>query len=79
MGFIIYWHKHSVYCDAFGIEYIPQEVLNRIRDKSITHNIFSIQDNNSIIRGFYCISFIEYMFAGRNLLDYSNLFSKNYK
>ena len=27
--------------------------------------------------GFYCITLIEYMPAGRNLLDYTNLFSPN--
>ena len=30
----------AVYFDSFGIEYIPQEALNKIRDKSLTHNIF---------------------------------------
>ena len=39
----------AVYFDSFGTEYIPQEVLNKIRDKSITHNIFRIQDNESIM------------------------------
>ena len=34
-------------------------------------------DNESIIRGFYCIAFIEYMLAGKTLLVYSNLFSPN--
>ena len=34
-----------VYCDSFGIEYIPQGLLNKVRDKSITHNIFRLQDN----------------------------------
>ena len=30
--------------------------------------------------GFYCIAFIEYMLAGKTLLDYTNLFSpKDYK
>ena len=29
----------ALYFDSFGIEYIPQEVLNKIKDKSITHNI----------------------------------------
>ena len=53
----------AVYFDSFGIEYIPQKVLNKIKDKSITHNIFGIQDNESIICGFYCIAFIEYMLA----------------
>ena len=35
----------SVYCDSFGIEYIPQGLLNKVRDKSITRNIFRLQDN----------------------------------
>ena len=35
----------AVYFDSFRIECIPQEVLNEIKDKSITHNIFRIQDN----------------------------------
>ena len=48
------------YIDSFGIEYIPQEVLYRIKDKFISHNIFRIQDEDSIMCGFYCIDFIEY-------------------
>ena len=67
----------AVYFDSFGIEYIPQEVLNKIKNKSITHIIFRIQDNESIMCGFYCIAFIEYMLAGKTLLDYTNLFSLN--
>ena len=63
----------SVYFDSFGIEYIPQEVLKKIKDKSITHNIFRIQGNESIMCGFYCIVFIEYMLAGKILLDYTLL------
>ena len=63
----------SVYFDSFGIEYIPQEVLNKIKDKSITHNIFRIRGNESIMCGFYCIVFIEYMLAGKILLDYTLL------
>ena len=37
--------------------------------------MFRIQDNESIMRRFYCIAFIEYMLAGKMLLDYTNLFS----
>ena len=29
-----------------------------------------IQDNESIMCGFYCIAFIEYVLAGKTLLDY---------
>ena len=57
--------NRAVSFDSFGIEYILQEVLNKIKDKSITHNIFRILDNESIIGGFYCITFIEYMLPGK--------------
>ena len=67
----------TAYFDSFGIEYIPQEVLNIIRDKSITLNIFIIQDNHSLRCGFYCVAFIEYKIARKILLDYLNLFSQN--
>ena len=43
----------AVYFDSFGIEYIPQGVLNKIKDKSITRNIFRIEDNDSIMCRFY--------------------------
>ena len=72
----LFFNKNTaVYFDSFGTEYISQEVLNKIRDKSITHNIFRIQDNEFIMRGFYCIAFTEYILAGKPLLDYINLFS----
>ena len=67
----------AVYFDSFGIECISQGVLNRIKGKSITHNIFRIQYNESIMRGFYCVAFIEYVLAGKTLLSYTNLFSPN--
>ena len=39
-----------------------------------------MQDNESVMCGFYCIAFIECMPAGKILLDYTNLFSlHNYK
>ena len=35
----------TIYFDSFEIEYIPQEVLTKIKDKPIIHDIFRIQDN----------------------------------
>ena len=49
------------------MEYISQEILYKVRDKSITHNIFRMQDNKSVMCGFYCIAFIECMLAGKTL------------
>ena len=77
MAFVIYSKNLAVYFDSFGIEYILQEVLNNIKGKSITHNIFRIQVNESVMCGLYCIVFIDYVLAGETLLDYTNLFSPN--
>ena len=62
---------------TFGIEYNPQEVSNKIKDKSFAHNIFRIVGNNSIMCRFYCDAFIEYLLAGKTLLDYTYLFFPN--
>ena len=67
----------AVYFHSFGVEHIPQEVSNRIKDKSITHNTFRIHDDDSIMCGLNCIPFIKFMLAGKTLLDCTNLFSPN--
>ena len=77
LGFFIYWQKFSSLLWFFGIEYIPQEGLNKIRDQLITRNIFRMQDNYSIMCGFYCIAFIKYMLVGKSLLDYTDMVSPN--
>ena len=60
----------TIYLDTFGIEHIHHEVVNKIKDKSIAHNIFRIQDIDSIMCRFYCIAFIEHMPAEKSLLNY---------
>ena len=50
--------NRAVYFDSFGIEYIALEVLNKIKDKSMIHNIFRIQSVGPIMCGFYYIAFI---------------------
>ena len=68
---LLFFNRNTaVYFDSFGIKYIPQEVLNKIREKwIITHDILRIQNNSSIMCGFYCIAFIEYMLPEKSLLD----------
>ena len=61
-----------VYFGSFGIKYIPDEVLSKIWDKSINHNIFRIQDNESIMCRIYCIALIEYTLTEKILLDYTS-------
>ena len=46
----------GLYFDSIGIECIPQKVVNKIKDKSITHDVFRTQDNESIMCGFNAIA-----------------------
>ena len=46
-----------------------------IGHKNIKKNIFRIQADNSIMWGYFCIGFIDFMFVGRNLIDFTSLFS----
>ena len=64
-----------LYFDSFGVEYIPNEIKKFIRNKNIKANIFRLQENNSIMCGYFCIGFIDFMLAGKKLTDYTNLFS----
>ena len=39
-----------------------------------------MQTNDSVICGYFCIGFIDFMLAGKKLTDYTNLFSpRNFK
>ena len=69
--------KYKVYFDSFGIEHIPNEINKFIGNKNIKSNIFRLQAYDSIMCRYYCIEFINYMFKGKKLLEYTNLFSPN--
>ena len=66
-----------IYVDSFDVEHIPKEINKFIGNKKIKASIFRIQAYDSIICGFFCIEFSNYMLKGKTLLDYTNLFSPN--
>ena len=70
-------NKTVTYFDSFGIEHIPKEVKKIIGNINIISNIYRIQNYDSIMCGYFCIVFIDYMFKGKSLTDYINLFSHN--
>ena len=63
------------YFDSFGVEYIPEEVRKFIKNKKIKTNIFRIQAYDSIMCGYFCIGFIDFMFKGKSLTEYTSVFS----
>ena len=64
-----------IYFDSFGVKHVPEEIKEFIRNKNIIANIFRVQANNSVMCGYFCIGFIDFMLAGKKLTDYTNLFS----
>ena len=69
--------KNVTYFDSFGVEHIPKEIRKFIVNKNITTNIYRIQAYDSIMCGYFCIGFIDFMLKGKSLLEYTNLFSPN--
>ena len=66
-----------IYFDSFGIEHIPKEIEHATGNEKIKASIFRLQAYDSIMCGYYCIEFINYMLKSKTLLDYTNLFSPN--
>ena len=65
------------YFDSFGVEHIPKEIKTFISNKNIKTNIFRIQAYDSIMCGYFCIGFINFMLKGKTLTNFMNLFSPN--
>ena len=65
-----------VYFDSFSVEHVPEEIKEFVGNKNIVTSIFRVQANNSVICGYFCIEFIDFMVAGKKLTDFTRLFSR---
>ena len=63
------------YFDSFGVEYVPEEIEDFIGHRNIISNIFRVQANSSVMCGYFCIGFIDFMLAGKKLSDFTSTFS----
>ena len=70
-------NKIVTYFDSFGVEHISKEIMKFIARKKIMANIYRIQAYDSIMCRYFRIGFINFMFNGKSLKDYTNLFSPN--
>ena len=72
-----YVQNNVTYFDSFREEHIQKEFRTFIGNKNIKTNIFRIQTYDSIVCGYFCIGFIDFMLAGKTLTDFTNLSSPN--
>ena len=67
----------TIYFGSFGVEHIPKEIKRRIGHKDVTRiqeYISRIQANNLIMSVCSYIGLIDFMLAGKTLIDYTSLF-----
>ena len=55
-------NNNVTYFDSFGVEDFPKEIIKFIKNRNIKTNIFRIQAYDSIMCGYFCIGFIDFMF-----------------
>ena len=70
-------NNNVTYFDSFGVEHIPKEIKNFIGNKNIKANFLRIQAHNSVMCGYFCIGFIDFMLKNKSLTDFTNIFSQN--
>ena len=75
IGLYVNNNNDVAYFDSFGVEHIPEEIKTLINNKNIKTNIFRIQAYGSIMCGYFCIRFINFVFKGKTLTEYTNIFS----
>ena len=90
MGFVINLDEHSdigthcialylnaktiIYFNSSGVEHISKQIKKLINNKNIITNIFRTQAYDLVMCGYFCIRFIDFMFKGNSLTDFTNLF-----
>ena len=68
-------NNEITYFDSFGVGHVSKEIKRFIGWKNIKINIFRIQADDPTSCGYFCIGFIDFMFAGKSLIDFTCLFS----
>ena len=61
IGFLYLLELKVIYFDSFGVERIPKEINEFIGNKKNKASMFRIQAYDSIMCGYFCIEFINYM------------------
>ena len=67
--------SESVYFNSFGVAHVPEEIKDFLGHKNIISNTFRVQANNSVMRGYFWIGFINFILSGKKLNDFTSMFS----
>ena len=69
--------SNIIYFDSFGVKHVPREVKKFSKSENAIANVNRTQAYDSIMCGYFCIKFIDFMLKGKILLDCTNLVCPN--
>ena len=77
-------NNNVTYFDHFGVEHVPKKIKCFIDNKNMQANIFTLQAYESVMCGYFCIAFTDFILKEKGLTNFTNIFSqsnflKNYK
>ena len=61
--------ENVTYFDDFGVENISKQIKKFIGNKNVITDIYRTQTYDSIMCGYFCIGFINFILKGQSLLD----------
>ena len=64
-----------VYFDSFGVEHVPEDIKEFIGNEKIKANLLRVQGSDSVMCGYFCVGYIDFRLASKELTDYTSLFS----
>ena len=70
-------NNNITYFNSFGVEHIPKQIKKFINGFTIKTNIYRIQAYDSVMCGYFCIGFVDFMLKGKSLTDFISLYSPN--
>ena len=70
-------NNNVTYFGSFGVEHIPKEIKKFIDESTIVTSIFRTQAYDSVMSGYFCNEFINFMLKSKSLTDFTNLSSPN--
>ena len=75
IGWLYFVENMKLFISIVLVLNIFLKIKEFIEHKNIKGNIFRVQANNSIMCGYFCIGFIDFMLAGKKLTDFTSMFS----
>ena len=61
-------NNNVTYFDGFGVEHIPKETKIFFDRSIVVANIFRIQAYDSVMCGYFCVVFIDFLIKGKIIL-----------